>query len=145
MAFLSNLTSRGATPALEAVMSFAQARHRTIAENVANLDTPGYKAKRLDYDSFQKALGKALQDRGTDLNKPFRIGRSDQVRSTDDGKLQFTPVTRPGRNIVFHDGTNVSVEREMSELAGNAMLHEMTTTILNGYYEGVRKAIRGRF
>lgn len=125
-------------------MAFTQARHRVIAENVANLDTPGYKAKQLDYGAFQQALGKALEDRGSDVNKPFRVGRSDQARTTDDGRLKFTPVERPGRNIVFHDGTNASIEGEMSDLAGNAMLHEMTTTILNGYYEGVRKAIRGQ-
>jgi flagellar basal body rod protein FlgB len=32
----------------------------------------------------------------------------------------------------------------MSEMADNAMVHEAATTILQGYFEGVRKAIRGQ-
>ena len=140
--YFENLTNRGATPALVATMSFAHARHKVIAENVANIQTPGYKAKHLDYDAFQQALGKALTMR-QGAAKPLNIDDGDQFETDDTGKLVITPKTKPGRNLVFHDGTNVSVEREMSDLAANAMLHEMTTTLLKGRYDSMRKAIRG--
>ena len=38
----------------------------------------------------------------------------------------------------------VDIEAEMSDLAANAMLHEMTTTLVNGYFGSLRKAISGR-
>jgi flagellar basal-body rod protein FlgB len=142
--FFENLTNRGATPALVATMSFTHARHRLIADNVANIQTPGYKARHLDYDAFQQALGKALEARGSDPARSLHIDDGDQFRTDEAGKLTFSPRTRPGRNAVFHDGTNISVEREMSDLAANAMLHEMTTTLLKGRYDGLRKAIRGQ-
>jgi flagellar basal body rod protein FlgB len=46
--------------------------------------------------------------------------------------------------MLFYDGTNVSIEREMSDLAANAMLHEVTTNLLRGRYDALQKAIRGQ-
>jgi len=140
----NNLLNRGVTPMLEATWSFTHARHRVIAENVANMTTPGYKAKHLDLPGFQRSLVKAMKQRGKDVNKPFVIDGHGQVRTTDDGKLEIKPRKIPGDNALFHDGTNMSIENEMSDLASNAMLHEMTTTMLKGRMEGLRKAIAGR-
>lgn len=142
--YFEGLMNRGATPALVATWSFTHARHKLIAENVANMSTPGYKANRLDYAEFQRVLGKALKRRGADPAKPLVIEGSSQYRTDRRGRLVFTPTAKPGDNVVFHDGTNMSIEREMAELASNAMLHEMTTTLLDGRFEALRKAIRGR-
>ena len=141
--YFEGLFNRRAMPALAAAMSFAHARHGVIAENIANMSTPGYKAKRLDMDGFQRALGRALVRHGDDPNKPFTI-ESKQARSDGRGHLTVNPSVKPGRNLVFHDGTNLSIEREMSDLAANAMWHEMTTTLLRGRFEALHKAIRGR-
>ncbi len=132
-------------PVLESTWSFLRARHKVIAENVANMSTPDYKAKHLDQKVFQQALGKAVERRGNDPRKPFEIDGGKQVRSDENGRLITEPVTKPGSNLVFHDGTNMSIEKEMSDLASNAMWHEMTTTLLTGKFESLRKAIRGRF
>lgn len=139
-----NLLNRGVTPALELTWSFTHARHRVIAENVANMSTPGYKAKRLDLEAFQASLARALERRGGDGGKPLELEGNRQAGTNSAGRLEVNPETKPGRNAVFHDGTNLSIEREMSDLAQNAMLHEMTTTLLKQKYDGLRKAISGR-
>lgn len=131
-------------PALQTTWSFAQQKHRVIADNIANISTPNYKAKRLDYGEFQSALGKALDERKGKPKTPFVLRASDQFHTNERGQLQTTPKVKPGRNGVFHDGTNLSIESEMSDLAANAMLHEMTTTLVNGYFGALRKAISGR-
>ena len=131
-------------PALKATWSFAQARHKIIAENVANMSTPNYKAKHLDYGEFQKALGRAMEKRGDDPSQPLEFDRGGSFRLDRRGRLAANPARKPGQNVVFHDGTNLSIEMEMSDLASNAMLHEVTTTLLNGRFNGLRKAIRGR-
>ena len=64
--FLSNVTDGGATPALVKTLVFNEARLKMIAENVANLQTPGYRAKQLDPKAFQHALREALVTRGDD-------------------------------------------------------------------------------
>jgi flagellar basal body rod protein FlgB len=54
--FLSDMTDRGATPALVHTLTYASARAKMIAENVANAHTPGFRARTLDVDAFQGAL-----------------------------------------------------------------------------------------
>mgnify|MGYP003563581870 CR=1 FL=1 len=142
--WFESLTDRGMTPALAATMSYTQARHRVIAENVANMTTPGYKAKRLELAEFQHALADALERRGKKVGQPLVIEGSEQVRTRADGTLEVTPQREPAANALHHDGTNMSIEREMADLAANAMVHEMTASLLQGKYDGLRKAIRGR-
>ncbi len=79
--FLASLTDRGATPALVKVLAFNEARLGVIAENIANVSTPGYRAKQLDPRAFQGALKKALEARGGDWKKPFVIENNGQVKT----------------------------------------------------------------
>lgn len=141
---LENLTNRGAGPALINTLVFSEARHRMLADNVANWQVPGYKAKQLDVGSFQGALRRALDEKGSDPNKRLVMSGSKQFRSQRGGSLQVTPETQPTHNVLFHDGTNASIEQQMSDLSKNAMMHQMATTILKGYFDGMRKAIRGQ-
>lgn len=140
--FLSSVTDRGATPALVSTMAFNQVRLKTIAENVANWQTPGYRAKQVDTSEFRQALRSALSDRGGDVRKPFTI-RADHVRTAADGRLQVTTTERPADHLLFHDGTNLSIEREMADLADAGMAQELTAALLRDRFDGLRKAIRG--
>ncbi len=142
--FISSITDRGATPALVATLAYTQARHRVIAENVANWGTPGYRTKRLDPQLFQEALGEALDERKKGAGRAFEVPSTAQFHTDSRGGLRLTPVTEPAENVLFHDGSNMSIERQMADLAENAMTHEMATTMLRGRFEGLRKAIRGR-
>ncbi len=141
--FISNLTDRGATPALVKTLAFNEARLSVIAENIANSNTPGYKAKRLDAAAFQRSLRSALDARGSDPNKPFVIDTGREVRTDARGFLRVTPTEQPVESILFHDGTNMSLERQMAELAETSMAHDLATAMLDGRFEGLRKAIRG--
>ncbi len=47
-------------PALEQTLTFAQRRHELLAGNVANIDTPDYRAKDLDVADFQNALAESI-------------------------------------------------------------------------------------
>ena len=142
--FLSTLTDRGATPALVATLSYSRARLRMIAENVANAQTPGYKTRHLDAALFQRSLRKALDDRGGDASKPFVVEGGREVTTDQQGFLRVTPSVHPGENVLFHDGTNQSLERQMADLAETGLAHELATILLRGRFDGLRKAIRGR-
>jgi flagellar basal-body rod protein FlgB len=143
--FISGITDRGATPGLVATLAYTQARHKMIAENVANWQNPNYKTKRLDPGQFQQALARAFEQRGGDVNRPFALTATEQFHADRQGGLEVTPTERPTENVLFHDGTNMSIERQMSDLAENAMMHQLASQLLKGRYDGLRKAIRGRF
>ena len=142
--FLASLTEGGATPALVKTLAFNEARLKMISENVANIGTPGYRAKHLDTRKFQQALRGALDARGSDPRKPFAVEVAGQVRTDASGQLQVTPSLLPTDSVLFHDGTNLSIERQMADLAETGLMHQVATDLLRGRFEGLRKAIRGR-
>jgi flagellar basal-body rod protein FlgB len=126
------------------MLAFTQARHQILTENVANADTPGYKARQVDAAAFQRSLREALtrQDRTRSPDLELKTGK--QFRLDRDGRLAVTPTESPPENILFHDGTNIRIERQMAHLAENAMMHQATTEMLRGKFEGLMKAITGR-
>src|SRR5882672_2577741 len=89
-AMFSGLIDGGNAPALVNTLSFNEARLKVIADNIANLNTPGYRAKQLDPAMFQRALRKAINERGPDPNQPLNL-RSEQVSTDDAGRLTMTP------------------------------------------------------
>ena len=141
--FLSSVTDRGAAPALVKTLAFNQARFKMIAENVANIHTPGYRAKQLNAKAFQAALREALDARDGDWNRPFVVKVDGEVRTDRRGNLHVTPTEKPVENVLFHDGTNMSIERQMTDLAEIGMMHDLATALLRGKTDGLRKAIRG--
>ncbi len=141
--FFESLINRGTLPALERMVAFTQARHEMLAENIANIDTPGYRTKQLDARAFQRTLKEALDRRDGDHKSPFKMRGNRQFRQGSDGSLAVTPTLEPPENVLFHDGTNARLERQMTDLAENAMMHQFATQMLKGRYDGMITAIRG--
>ena len=77
------------------------------------------------------------------LISPLVVKQGSEVQQDEQGYLKVTPSETPVQNVLFHDGTNMSLEQEMAELARIGMSHELYTSLLQGRYEGLRKAIRG--
>jgi len=142
--FLADVCNRGALPVLEKALAFTEARHRVLTENVANADTPGYRTKHLDTTAFQEALGRAQARRREDPSGAFELRPSREFRVDAQGFLHITPSEEPPENVLFHDGTNGSLERQMAMLAENALMHQAYAELLRDRFEGLLKAIRGK-
>ena len=132
-------------PVLQAVMSFTEARHEVLANNVSNIDTVGYKMQDLPVNEFFESLNKAIENRDRrGAGEPLRIRSSRHLKWDNKGNLEAKPREVENSNILFHDRNNRFVEKQMSELAKNALLHNVTVELLRGQYEGLSTAIRGR-
>ena len=140
---IEGVTHANAIPVLEQLVQFAGKRHRVIAHNIANLTTPGYRTRQLDVSAFQAALREA-SDRRSPSDKAFRLDATAEFRLDDAGFLNVTPSRGPAENLLFQDGTNARIERQMAMLAENAMMNQFAAETLKGYFEGTAKAIRGR-
>ena len=128
--FMERLMNQTNGPLLEQVLEFTAARHRLIAENMANVDTPGYRQKDLDVDRFQGMLRDRVEQR--DSSPPGSVGFEDitaEVRNPTDG-------------ILFHDGNNRSMERLVSDQAKNAMLHNMVVEMLRKQFQQMELALK---
>lgn len=142
--FFNDLVNSGSIPMLDATLSFTQAQHKVLAENIANVDTPGYQARHLDPKQFQRTLATALARQREGRSATLPIESSEQVQRGADGELRFTPMREPAENVLFHDRTNASIERQMSLLAENAMMHQTAAELLAGKYQSMLKAIKGQ-
>jgi len=142
--FFEDVVNQGTIQAMDAMLSFTQARHRMLTENIANADTPNYRTKHLDPGAFQEALATAIDDRKASPSGEFRIAASRQVEQDEQGRLVVKPQEEPAENVLFHDGTNVRIEQQMAMLAENAMMHQTVAELLRERYMGLVKAIQGR-
>lgn len=142
--FFSDVANSGSIPTLDAMLSFTQAQHRVLAENIANIDTPGYRARHLNPRKFQNALAGAIAERGQTRSTGLVIEGTNQFEQRPDGSIKFSPGMEPPENVLFHDQTNARIERQMALLAENAMMHQAATELQAGNYQAILKSIRGR-
>ncbi len=153
--WIDRLTSSPSTRALELTADFAERRQQVLAENLANIDVPGFHQQRLDVAPFQRALGTAMEqakaasarDSSTDpgmKRSMLKLRSSAQFATTPDGALVVRPAEEPPANVLFHDGTNAHVEKLLTDVANNALTYETAMGLLRGRYEGMLKAIRGK-
>ena len=125
----SKMTFSGTDSYLRAAMSGLAARQRAIANNVANVDTPGFKASEV---RFEDALKTAIS-RGTGATPNQTSLNAVTSRST----LVDGTSTRA-------DGNNVDIDQEM-ELLGEANLNYSAMTQVMSTRIGIlRNVISGR-
>jgi len=142
--WIQRLTTSPLTHALELTARFAEERHRILAENVANIDTPDYRTKRLDRDVFQSALREALQRAEDPRHERLDLRGNAQVSTTATGGLRVKPAIKPADNVLFHDGRNASIEKLMTDVQENALTYSLAVKLLEKRFDGLLTAIRGR-
>jgi flagellar basal-body rod protein FlgB len=106
---------------LSRVMDAATLRHRVIAQNIANVNTPGY--RRLEV-TFEEDLARAL--------------------ATPAGGIPVKPrvVVADGPERV--DGNTVDIDQEMGDLTKNALLYQAAAQIVTSRMATLRAAVSGR-
>ena len=63
ISMFNGLFQSSTIPVLQEVVNFSQARQSVLAGNIANIDTPGYKARDFSVEDFQDRLKQAIEDR----------------------------------------------------------------------------------
>ena len=110
-------------------------RAEVLASNMANADTPNFKAQ--DFD-FQAALGQAqgqqLALRATAKGHINPAGSAGTVQPA----LQYRI---PGQPAL--DGNTVDIQLEKSAFTENAVQYQVTLSFLDGSIKGLRNALRG--
>ena len=141
--FLTGVTGSTEIAMLEKTLAFTEARNKMLAANIANVTTPEQRTKQLDPATFQAALKSAAERRNCPLDD-FRVEATDQFHEDECGFLKVTPTEQPPENLLFHDGTNTRIEKQMASLAENTMMNKVAAELLRNQFEGLAKAIRGR-
>jgi flagellar basal-body rod protein FlgB len=112
--------------ALAASIKMRQMRQELISSNIANAETPGYKAKRL---SFENSLARAI-----DINGQQTLQASDSRHFNVGGggfdNLQPEIMEDPN-GVVSDDGNTVDREAEFARMAENKILYDASVQLLN--------------
>jgi len=116
-------------------MAFAQRRHELLAGNVANLDTPGYRQRDLDQNQFQTALADSIQA----ATEPSV--HAQQPTTRDD---LYSAPRAATEQVVFHDGSDVSLEHQVTEISKNQHLHGLAVTTMRSQFALLKAAITER-
>lgn len=109
-------------------------RAQLLATNIANADTPNYKAVDID---FKTALSQAQSG---DL--PLTVTNSNQIQTSGGEKSQFELMYRVPMQPSL-DGNTVDSQIEQSEFTRNAVQHQASLMFLTGRIKGILTAIKG--
>jgi flagellar basal-body rod protein FlgB len=121
----------GAMEHLARGLAVAGRRHDVLTRNVANLNTPGYKARDVVFDEYLRPLAPPVPGEETHPIAAGPADRQPRVVYAADG---------PARA----DGNDVNLDRQMSRLAENTLFHSALTQILAGQFAVLKQAITGR-
>ncbi len=118
-------------------------RQRVLASNIANADTPNYKAT--DFD-FKSALQSAVSA-GNTLNTSAANG----AMRTDARHLSTSTMSLPGVDMQYRtpnqlsiDGNTVEMDTERASFADNAVRYEASLRFLNAQIKALTTAIQGQ-
>lgn len=122
---------------LEKKLEASALRQKVIANNLANVDTPGFKKSHVEFeDVLRQAQNK---DR-------LSLHRTD-TRHLDTSFINIQAIKArvivDNSTTIRNDGNNVDIDNEMTELAKNGLDYQVFAQILGNKYSGRKKLISG--
>ncbi len=133
----SNIFADNTTLLLKKNLNLRLQNQQIIAGNVANAQTPGYSAKRLE---FQNALRQAADssEHGMTVTNPRHISPSGGSIEAVQGK-----VTEIKNDQGIGDGNSVEVDQEMLLMAQNQLMYEASVQLLNKKMGIIKYVVQG--
>ena len=121
----------GAVEHLTRGLAFATRRHEVLTQNIANVETPGYRARDLVFEDLLRPVRQVAADPGA-------------------AHLPANPADRHAR-VVYSadstpnpDGNDVNLDRQMARLAENTLFHNALVQMLAGQFTALKQSISGR-
>ena len=121
----------------EAALKLRAQRMEVLASNLANADTPGYKARDIDFKSVLSAYqtGSDAKPKGIKTTHERHLGGSTSAQGVT--TLYRTPL-QPSL-----DGNTVDAHVEKGKFMENALQYQATLNFVDSRIQSLRKAIRG--
>lgn len=122
----------------QAALSLRAARHELIASNIANADTPNYKARDID---FASALRSAMGGNAPEL--PMAATSSSHLSGSAGQTVMGAPVMYRNAVQPSADGNTVDMDVERAQFADNALRYEASIRFLSDKGKDVLSALQG--
>lgn len=112
-------------------------RTELIADNLANVDTPGYKARDLDFKSALASAGSADASLKLATTNAAHVGTDPSTAL--DASLKYRVPLAPAL-----DGNTVDAQQEQAAFADNTVRYQATLTFLSARFRSLMTAITGQ-
>ncbi len=115
-------------PTLETYLNITESREQAISANMANVDTPGYHTKDINFEAeLAKALNPALSQ-----------------SEYGSGSVQFNPVAKEVPGLLERpDGNNVNLDREGLVMSETQLQYQIGIQLIKHEFHGLLSAING--
>ena len=133
-----NISFNNALGVHEHALELRTKRAEVLANNLANADTPGFKARDID---FQSLLKDQMQGKGSEqsLKMTTTNGKHLPVNGTDDSAdLLYRNPSQPSI-----DGNTVDTQTEKAEFMKNTLQYQSSFQFLSSRFKSMNNAIRG--
>lgn len=121
---------------LSQAMDLRTQRHQVLASNIANADTPNYKARDFSFESaMQNALAGRSDAGGVSLARTS-AGHLPGSGTSGPASLRFRTETQSAA-----DGNTVDMDHERSQIADNALQYQIITQLIGDKFKGIRSAL----
>lgn len=124
------------TSALGASINLRLLRQSVTSANIANAETPGYKAKQVD---FEEALSRALDTEGI-RQMTESTGEQFVTGPGSISRVKADVYDNPDINVT-NDGNTVDLEHEMVTLAENSILYKAALQLINKKMAALKYAV----
>jgi|TARA_B110000037_G_scaffold183868_1_gene212320 flagellar basal-body rod protein FlgB len=115
-------------------LKLREQRIGVLASNIANVDTPNYKARDIDFSSVMATT----ESNNMRTSHSRHIGVSNYQALQGDSMIKYRMPSSASL-----DGNTVEVNTENSLFTENSMRYQATNTFLNNRIKGVMSALRG--
>lgn len=121
---------------LSQAMNLRTQRHQVLASNIANADTPQYKARDFNFqDAMQNALAGRSEAGGIAL-ATTSAGHLAGGGASGPAAFKFRTETQSAV-----DGNTVDMDVERSQIAENALQYQILTQLIGEKFKGIRSAL----
>lgn len=117
------------------VLDMRLARQNVVMSNLANITTPKYKARRLEFEQdLQAALNRDARGKMTRTE-------GDHMPSVFDAEGFGPDLIKGFKHRVIHGEDNVDLDKEMAVMAKNTMMYNALSTVLQKNFDGLNSVI----
>jgi len=118
----------------EQALKFRALRNQVLSSNIANADTPNYKARDIN---FGEAL-KSAQSESISMTRTSELHKKAWSQTTNGTQTLYRV---PHQSTL--DGNTVETDVEQAEFAENALRYRASLSFLDGKIRGLRYALKG--
>ncbi|PSA96110.1 flagellar basal body rod protein FlgB [Bacillus atrophaeus] len=117
---------------LENALGRANVKQKVITNNIANIDTPNYKAKKVSFQNLLNQESSRLESVKTDYR---------HVDFSDAGSKGS--IVANSNTAYQQNGNNVDVDKEMTDLAENQINYQALVERMSGKFNSLKTVLTG--